>query len=34
MKKVALFLVFSLLIGLVSAGLALAQGEKTGVVYR
>ena len=29
MKKVALFLVFSLLIGLGSAGLALAQGEKT-----
>jgi hypothetical protein len=29
MKKVALLLVFSLLIGLGSAGLALAQGEKT-----
>jgi hypothetical protein len=29
MKKVALFLVLCLLIGLGSAGLALAQGEKT-----
>jgi len=29
MKKVALSLVFSLLIGLISSGLALAQGEKT-----